>query len=161
MKEYFVGMIVIALIGTAVISFSPRGYEGHLRLLCAACSVLILLMPMFSFIKDHDLSFDLLEKIFSENDDKTVYYDEYYNKTFFNVEKENAEKMIKSDIKQALLIKSDGFDIEIEAANNNDEYYIELIRVIILPDGAAIDPHSVEKYIKERYGCECVVLYDL
>jgi hypothetical protein len=58
------------------------------------------------------------------------------------------------------MLDNDGFDVAIVAEGNGEEIYIARVELIIYPSGLAIDPHAIQKYVKERLGCECVVIYE-
>ena len=160
MSGYFILIIGVTFLGGAITVLSPKGYEKHLRLLCALCVLSIVMVPMFSFIADGSNSIENLAKLFSGEEYQKEVYEEIYNKSLVESEKENAEEILKNGIKQALSIKSDSFDVNIVLAENSDGFYITSVEVIIGVSDVGIDPRSVEKYINETLGCECEIIYD-
>ncbi len=161
MKEYFVGIIAITFLGGIMIMLSPQGYTKHLRLLCGLCSAALILLPLFSFVSGGGGAIEDIADIFSQEEYQKEYYEEIYNGSLLLSEKENAEKILKAEIKRAVSTNNDNFDVNIVIDKNSDEIYIRSVEIIIRASGVSIDPRSVEKYIKETLGCECVIIYDL
>lgn len=160
MKEYFMGIISVVFLGATMISLSPKGYEKHLRLLCGFCSVAVILFPLFSLVGNEGNPFDGLASLFSQEEYQEEYYEKIYNNSLLISEKKNAEKMLKNDMLQEISANNDSFDVNIVVEQNNDEFYISSIEVLIYPSGVDIDPRSIEKYVKEALGCECRIIYD-
>ena len=160
MKEYFIGIISVVFLGGAMISLSPKGYEKQLRLLCGFCSVAVILFPLFSFVGNGENPFDGLASLFSQEEYQEEYYEEIYNDSFLVSEKKSAEKILKNDIIQEISADYDSIDVNIVLEQNNDEFYISSVEVMIYPSGVNIDPRSIEKYVKDALGCECRVIYD-
>lgn len=162
MKEYFLGMVIVVFVSAFVISLCPDGSMGkHLRLLCGLCVVGCIVIPLISYIQN--VSGDEREWInmFASEEKENANYDEIYNKAFLNVESENAENNLKSQIIKELSIDAEDFDVQIYVEDNSDVKSISRVEVIIYASGVDIDPHRVEKYINELLDCQCVIRYDI
>lgn len=161
MKEYLLGVVVIALLGSVVMSLTPKnGSAGAMRLVCGLCAVGVIVVPLVSVLDGESL-FDGVKDIFEVEDADLEYYDEIYNKKFDASCVKNAEILLKSEIIQGFNAAEKDFDVNIVLGCKGDEKYIDYVEVIIYASGISMDPHSVEKYIYERLGCICKTVYDM
>ncbi len=161
MKEYFIGIMAVAFLGSTLLTLAPTGFEKHLRLLCGFCAVAAVLFPLVSFLSDGIYIDGEWTELFAQGEAEAKNYDEIYNCSLVMAEGENAEGILKNDIIKELDLKNDSFDIKIIIDKSSDEYSILRTELIIYASGIDIDPHSVEKYIKTRLGCDCEIIYDL
>lgn len=161
MKEYFIGIMAVAFLGSTLLTLAPSGFEKHLRLLCGFCAVAAVLFPVTSFLSGENYIGGEWTELFAQTGNEINYYDEIYNGSLVEAECENAEKILKTDIIKELDLKNDSFDIIIILDKSSDEYSILRTEVIIYASGIDIDPHSVEKYISSRLGCDCEIIYDI
>ena len=160
MAESFLCIILVVLFGSFALSLLPdTSAKPYLRLLCGAAAVLSIISPLVLQIRDGSLSDGLL-LLFEEQSVEAEKYEEIYNKTILTEGARKASRELKNEIKQELMLDSDGFDVAIVVEDNGDEIYIARVELIIYPSGLAIDPHAIQKYVKERLGCECVVIYE-
>ena len=161
MKEYFIGIMAVAFLGSTLLALAPSGFEKHLRLLCGFCAVAAVLFPLVSFLSDGIYINGEWRELFAEDKSESRDYDEIYNDALVNAEGENAEEILKNDIIEELKLKNDSFDIRILIDKSGDEYSISRTELIIYASGIAIDPHDVKNYIETRLECDCEVIYDL
>ncbi len=161
MKEYFIGIMAVAFLGSTLLALAPSGFEKHLRLLCGFCTVAAVLFPIVSFLSDGIYIDGEWKELFVQDKFQTESYDEIYNDALVNAEGENAEEILKNDIIKELDLKNDSFDIRIVIDKIGDEYSISRTELIIYALGIAIDPHNVKNYIETRLECDCEVIYDL
>ena len=160
MSEYFLGIALTVLIGGLVLSLLPdASTKPYLRLLCGAAVVLSILSPLVTFVSDKTFSDDLLS-LFQMGEAEEQNYAEIYNDTLVSAGAEFASDKLKSEIKQELLTDDDAFDISVIAKSSGDEIYIERVEVIIHPSGLSLNPHTIEKYVSDKLGCECVIIYE-
>ena len=160
MAESFLCIILVVLFGGFALSLLPdTSAKPYLRLLCGAAAVLSIISPLALQIRDGSLSDGLLF-LFEEQSAEEEKYEEIYNNTILTEGARKASQELKNKIKQELALGSDGFDVTIVAEDNGDEIYIARVELIIYPSGLAIDPHAIQKYVKEGLGCECVVIYE-
>ena len=161
MREYLLGVVVIALLCSVVMSVTPKnGSESAMRLVCGLCAVGVIAVPLVAVFDGEGL-LDGVKDIFETEEAVPEYYDEIYNKNFDKAYVNNAEILLKNEIIQELSANDDGFDVNIVVGVKSDEKYIERVELIIYASGMSIDPHSVEKYINERLECPCIVVYDI
>ena len=161
MKEYFIGVMAVAFLGSVLLTLAPTGFEKHLKLLCGFCVMAAIVFPLITFLGDEIYIDGELTELFSQDGGETKNYDEIYKSAIADAEGSNAEKILKNDIIKEYELKSDGFDVRIIIDKASDEYSIVKAELVIYASGIGIDPHSVEKYINERLGCGCEVVYDL
>ena len=160
MSEYFLGIALTVLIGGLVLSLLPDvSAKPYLRLLCGGAIVLSILSPLVSFVSDETFSDNLLS-LFEMDEVEEQNYAEIYNNSLVSAGAEFASDKLKSEIKQELSIDNNAFDISVIAKSSGDEIYIERVEVIIHPSGLSLNPHAIEKYVSERLGCECVIIYE-
>ena len=161
MNGYFIAVVATAFAGALVTALSPRSYERQIRLICSLCSVAMIFGMIISFSTDGEYFLEKVESLFSFDDIEVGNYDEIYNSALIATEKENAEKMLKTNIKQALSTNIDAFDVILALDKNGDEYYIERIEVKLYPEALTLDPRAIEKCVKDMLECECVIIYEL
>lgn len=160
MSEYFLGIALTVLIGGLVLSLLPDvSAKPYLRLLCGGAIVLSILSPLVSFVSDETFSDNLLS-LFEIDEVEGQNYAEIYNNSLVSAGAEFASNKLKSEIKQELSIDNNAFDISVIAKSSGDEIYIERVEVIIHPSGLSLNPHAIEKYVSDRLGCECVIIYE-
>ncbi|MBQ7376294.1 MAG: stage III sporulation protein AF [Clostridia bacterium] len=160
MSEYFLGIALTVLIGGLVLSLLPDvSAKPYLRLLCGGAIVLSILSPLVSFVSDETFSDNLLS-LFEMDEVEGQNYAEIYNNSLVSAGAEFASDKLKSEIKQELSIDNNAFDISVIVKSSGDEIYIERVEVIIHPSGLSLNPHAIEKYVSDRLGCECVIIYE-
>ena len=160
MSEYFLGIALTVLIGGLVLSLLPDvSAKPYLRLLCGGAIVLSILSPLVSFVSDETFSDNLLS-LFEMDEVEEQNYAEIYNNSLVSAGAEFASDKLKSEMKQELSIDNNAFDISVIAKSSGDEIYIERVEVIIHPSGLSLNPHAIEKYVSDRLGCECVIIYE-
>lgn len=160
MSEYFLGIALTVLIGGLILSLLPdASAKPYLRLLCGGAIVLSILSPLVSFLGDKSAADDLLS-LFEGGMAEEQNYAEIYNNTIVSAGAEFASDKLKSEIKQELLTDDNAFDISVIAKSNGEEIYIERVEVIIHPSGLTLNPHAIEKYVSDRLGCECIIIYE-
>ena len=160
MKEYFLVILAVAVIGGIIISLSPDASSAkHIRLLCALCVTGCIIIPIASYAVDGAFSYGEWQEIFAQ-DQYVAEYDEIYNNTFENVENSNADILLKSKIMQELMLKNDEFDVHICLDNKSDEKSIEKVEVKIYSKGIDIDPRLLENYVYGLLKCQCMIYYD-
>lgn len=159
MKEYLLGVMIISLVGSIIMSTAPRGGSaGALKLICALCAVCVIAMPFLGLVSDR-WGIDGVRDIFAVNENDERYYDEIYNSQLTEVQLLNAEKTLKKQIIQGFSFDDDSFDVNIILSSKSDEKSIEKVELIIYTSGVAIDPHAVEKYIYDCLECPCETIY--
>lgn len=161
MKGFFIAVVCLSFVGSAIISLSPSGYEKHLKSIASLGTLTLAVAMLFSFMGERENYLENFALLFSSDEYQKEVYDEIYNSSLIGAEKQNAEMLLKTYIIQDLSLNNDGFDVNIVVDSSSDAIYIKHVELIIYPDGITIDPKSVEKYIREKIGCECVVVYDL
>ena len=160
MKDYFVGIIVVAFFGGMIVSVLPSGaMQKYLRLLCGLCLSASMILPIFSFFASGDLAWDQGDILGEEDLSLKENYDEMYNRSLMLAQEENLEKIIKNEIIQGFSANSDGFDIDISIEEKSGEFYISSSRIEIHASGITLDPHAMKKYVEERLLCPCEVVY--
>lgn len=160
MKEYFITVIAVALVGGVIISLVPRGASvKYVRLLCGLCTVGCIAFPVMSFVKG-DFNIDELTSLLDYESQEGEYYEEIYNSKINEAEIKNAEATLKSEIIKETSIGNDAFDIKIVTDKNSDEIFISNVEVTICSAGVSIDPRKIEACVYERLGCGCTFFYD-
>ena len=160
MSEYFLGIALTVLIGGLILSLFPdASAKPYLRLLCGGAVVLSILSPLVTLVGDKSAADDLLS-LFEGGMEEERNYAEIYNNTIVSAGAEFASDKLKNEIKQELLANDDTFDVFVIAKSNGEEIYIERVEVIIHPSGLTLNPHAIEKYVSNRLGCECIIIYE-
>ena len=160
MSEYFLGIALTVLIGGLILSLLPdASTKPYLRLLCGGAVVLSILSPLVTLVGDKSAADDLLS-LFEEGMAEEQNYAEIYNNTIVSAGAEFASDKLKNEIKQELLANDDTFDVSVIVKSNGEEIYIERVEVIIHPSGLTLNPHVIEKYVSDRLGCECIIIYE-
>ena len=160
MKEYFLAILAIAVIGGIIISLSPDGASAkYIRLLCGICTVGCIVIPIVSYAAQSNILDENWLLIF-DSDQYVDQYDEIYNSALVDAEISNADYLLKNKIIQEFVIKDEDFDVHIKINEESVEKYIECVELRIYAQGIEIDPHSIEKYVKNLLGCECITYYD-
>ena len=160
MSEYFLGIALTVLIGGLVLSLLPdASAKPYLRLLCGGAIVLSILSPLVSFVGDESAAEDFLS-LFDGEISNEQNYEEIYNNALISTGAEFASERLESEIKQELSAKDGTFDVSVIARGDSEEIYIERVEVIIHPSGLSLNPHRIEKYVSDRLGCECVIIYE-
>ena len=160
MKEYFISVIAVSLVGSVLVSLAPGGgVAKNMKLLCALCTAACIIFPLGTLFWG-SISNEDIESLFATEMNEEYNYDEIYNDSLNKYNVINSEIILKSEIIQALKLKNDAFDLKIIQDEESDVFCISYVRVYIYPDGVSVDPRMVEKYIYERLGCECEFVYD-
>ena len=161
MKAYFVGIISVVFFGGMIVSIARSENEGrYLRLLCGLSVMASIVLPIFSFFGNAD-ALDKDYNIFGEQElfDESEYA-EIYNKTLCYADEKNAEEILKSEIIKEVGAKNEDVDVDIITGDKSGEFYIFKAVLKIRPSGLALDPHRMKKYVENRLGCECSIVYE-
>ena len=160
MKEYFISIIAIALVGALIISMLPDATNAkYLRLICGLCAIGCIVLPLANFGSEN-FDFDEITELFGNEEDKKEQYDKFYNASIKEAEITNAQILLKSEIIQATSASAKDFDVKIYTANIGDEIYISNIEIKIYPSGIFMDVHAATKCVEENFGCKCRIIYD-
>jgi hypothetical protein len=119
-----------------------------------------IVLPIFSFFGNAD-ALDKDYNIFGEQElfDESEYA-EIYNKTLCYADEKNAEEILKSEIIKEVGAKNEDVDVDIITGDKSGEFYIFKAVLKIRPSGLALDPHRMKKYVENRLGCECSIVYE-
>lgn len=161
MKEYFLAVIVVALLGGVILSLLPDGSSGRcIRLLCGLCVSACVVMPLVSFAGESEYWLQEADKMFSDASNESNIYDEIYKNALAEAEVKNAGIYLKNEMIQALSLEKGDFDINIVIDKITDEKYSYRAELIIYASGLAMDPHGAKEYIEERLRCDVSVIYE-
>ena len=161
MKEYFISVIAVSLLGGVIISLLPDvDAAKHVRLLCSLCTVACIAFPLVSLF-DSGIDVDAIGEMFEQSEERSEKYDEIYNGTLNEYEIINAQNTLKQEIIQRIGADASAFDLKIITNKNSDVIYISSVRVCIYGSGVSIDPKEVKKYVQDRLGCDCEIVYDI
>ena len=158
MREYLSILISVALLGGVIGMLSPEGeLKKYLRLLCSLCLLCAMVVPFFSALREGELS---LDGLFESEESESVDYDEIYNQSLLNGNRENAENIIQSRIAQAFDLSYDSFEVRAMLSLKNNKYVLEEIALILHPEAIFADPKKLTEFVNESYDCPCVVIYE-
>ena len=161
MKEYFITLITVSLVGGMIVTLLPDGNTSkHVKLLCSLCVVACIIFPISSFFGDF-FDKESVVGIFRYEEDESYNYDEIYNNSLTEYELINAQVSLKQEIIQGIGVSDDAFDLKIITDENNGVICISSVTVRIYGSGLTVNPREVEKYVSERLGCPCEFVYDL
>ena len=80
MKEYFIAVIAVSLLGGVIVSMLPDGNTAkNVRFLCSLCTVACIAFPLISFF-DNGFDSQTLMNVFEQSEQESEFYDEIYNK---------------------------------------------------------------------------------
>lgn len=159
MREYFLGLILFAFLGSAILSVAPEGIgRGYLRFLCGLCSLGCVIFPLVSLTGSAGELRGELEGAF-EVESEPYCYAEIYNSFLDETAVKNAELELKNEILSEIKAKNEGFDLNIILGENSGEIYIRCVQVIFYPSGYHIDPRVIENICLSRLKCECEFFY--
>lgn len=160
MREYFLGLILFAFLGSAILSVAPCGVaKGYLRFLCGLCGIGCIIFPIFSILGSETGERADFEALFEANANDEDNYVEIYNSFFDESVLLNAEASLKNQIISELNASNEDFELKIIVGYNSDEKYIKRVRVNFYPSGYSIDPKRIEKICFSSLGCECEFFY--
>ena len=160
MKEYFISIVVIALVGSLIISMLPSSSNAkYLRLICGLCAIGCIVLPLIN-ADDTMIDFESLEELFYNEQNGDNDYDKIYKDAMAKAEISNAEISLKNEIVKACSANYEDFDVEIITKKYSDEFYISKITLKIYPSGITLNVHLIKKYIEEKIGHECVIFYE-
>ena len=160
MTKYFLGLIVIAFVGSAVMSLSPKGTSrAYLKLLCGLCSIGCIAIPLISAFGGGGFMIDEFISAFDGENASEDAMLEIYNSAIEGAAIENAEETLKNEIIKELSTKSDALDVKIITDKSGDDFYIKKITVTLYPSGYALDPRAISDICRSRLGAECDFVY--
>ena len=161
MKEYFVSVIALSLVGRVLVTLAPSGgFSKSIRLLCALCTVACIAFPIGAFVYG-EMSEDDIKNAFDTHLEGDQKYDEFYNYSVSSYSVLEAELILKNEISQRFGVSNESFDLEIVRSEENGINYISLVRVHLYSSGVAVDPRRIEAYVLERLDCACEFVYDV
>ncbi len=160
MTKYFLGLIVIAFVGSVVMSLSPKGTSrAYLKLLCGLCSIGCIAIPLISaFSGGGFIAEDFIDAFDSKNTSEDAMI-EIYNDAIEGAAIKNAEQTLKNEIIKELSAKNDSIDVKIITDNNSEDFYIKVISVTIYPSGYTLNPREISSICVSRLGAECEFVY--
>ena len=160
MKEYFLGLIAFAFIGSIIFSLVPSGTpKRYVRLLCGLCSVGCIAFPIFELMNDHNVDIEKLTVLFepyNEIDENTV---KIYNNSLNSAALKNAEESLKNDIIKEISANYEDIDVCVDVKQNGDDFYINKVLIYIYPSGYAKDPKRIKAICENRFSAECEIIY--
>ena len=160
MKEYFISIIAIALVGSLIISMLPSSSNAkYLRFICGLCAIGCIVFPLIN-ADEMMIDFESLKELFYNEQDNDNDYEKIYNDAMAKAEISNAEISLKNEIVKAYSANHEDFDIEITTKKYSDDFYISKITLKIYPSGITLNVHLIKKYIEEQLGHECVIFYE-
>lgn len=159
MQNYLNTLLSVSLLGGMLSMLSPGGdLKKYLRLICSLCLLCAMVSPIFSVLAEGELSLDgLWEQIESS---ESLDYDEIYNQSLQNGNRESAKNIVKERILSEFDLSDDAIDVEAVFDIKNEKYSLAEIRVILHPKAIFVDPTVLCKWVNETYSCPCVAVYD-
>ena len=157
MKEYLFSLVCISLFCSVfgLLSFGGKGGDAGVRRVLSLVILIAVFAPLPGLISDlakSDLDniADLVGDTGGEDDtDRFIEGLEMYGAQYVNAE-------ISRDVSQ----RFDAAESEISAIASfgmkDGALYLEKITVILSGKAIWKNPHEIEKYVEERYGCNCV-----
>ena len=161
MKEYFITIVAVALVGAVIISMLPDQSNGkYLKFICGLCAIGCIVFPL---LQVGDMSFDRehIADLFDKENIQEQNYGEIYNEAIKNAEIQNAEVSLKSAIIKEVSASEEDFDVEICLENKGDDFYISNVNVKIYPSGLFLNVHLIKRYVEKEFGCQCDIYYEV
>ncbi len=158
MKAYIISVIVAGVIAAIVSTLSPEGGRGgigkNVRFAIGLMMIIVCLSPLTEFIsaiKDLDV-----DSILPDVDNGAQGYEEYFNESYENAEKENLARGIRVMLSDRFGIDESEVDVSVVIGESDGEK--RLSRIFIRLYGAAIwkDTGEIEAYFGELFGCEII-----
>jgi len=159
MKEYIVSLIVAALVAALVTALSPEGEGGglsrHLRLLCTLFLLCVIVAPLGGVLGT--LS-DALGGTLTppEAGGDTEDYQSQLDQALSDAAKPYFANLLIEAIEKEFAIPTGEVRCAIRWREGESGATPERISIIL--SGSAIwkDPSPIEKFVRDRVGCECV-----
>lgn len=162
MRQYLMGLFVLALCCAAVEMLAPTGEGGalarHVKLMSALCLLCVLIAPVTALVRDGVDIKDGLQDWMSQWADG-----EQLKEDFADRWQEESERL---DIAYAaeVLVQMLESEFEIAASDCRVELIvapsgemIEMVRVALSGRAVWVDTHKMEAYIRNTFGCESTI----
>lgn len=160
MKEYIVSLFAAALVAALIGVLSPEGEGGgiskHMRLLTALFLLCVIVAPIGGLIGTLEGMLDGTESLPGLEGDAEEGYREEMENALSSAAKPYFANLLIEAVKKEFSIP-DG-EVRCSIRWRDGESGATPDRISIILSGSSIwkDPSGIEKFVRERVGCECV-----
>lgn len=160
MKEYIISLITAALIAALIGVLTPNGEGGglsrHMRLLTALFLLCVIIAPLGGILSSLEDMLDGKAPFPEIGEGAVEDYREQFAQALSSASKPYFASLLVDAIKQEFSIPDGEVRCAIRWNDTEDTPTPERISIIL--SGSAIwkDPASIEAFVRERIGCECV-----
>ncbi len=156
MKEYVFSLIAVSLFGGIACAIAPGGkMKKSISFIVSLLLITAVGRPIIKLFKDAEIfSYTgIVENLISEEKD----YDGVFNGEITYIAKESAKAYAENILTEELCIDESDFRIEAVTNTAGGEIELERIDVTLIGKGLLVNPRTVEKKIRESFGCICNV----
>ena len=158
MKEYFLSIALSSVLVSVISLLCPhgKGLEKAFRTTVAVVMILVIFSPITRALAGLDkLDLDGFDGIFDEEGSEQL--TDKFAESFERYGADYVNAAIRSDVCNALGVKES--NCRALASFKMQEGALCPKKITVILSGKAIwhDPHEIEDYVEEKYGCECAV----
>lgn len=158
MKEYLSALLGVCVISTAVKALASDGVmKKYTEMLCTLCVLAVIISPAARIISASYGIDGLLDKM--EEEDKN--YDVIYNEYLFEKEIEYAEEQLGRELAEYLALDAEAISVKLEVSDGEDTVNVDRVKVYLGLQAVGASPENIQKYLYERTGAECQIIYDI
>ena len=160
MKQYFLSIIMVSLVGSVVSMIAPEGEGGglsrHVSLAVGVCLILVCFAPAASaveWLRELDI-----EAVLPDGDENRAEYESIFDSAYTEAEIDNLCEGIKSAVCQKFGLDPLSLSISVRLADGEQGKTLE--RVFLTLYGSAIwaDTEEIERYLGSLLGCEIITM---
>lgn len=160
MKEYIVSLFAAALVAALIGVLSPEGEGGgiskHMRLLTALFLLCVIVAPIGGLIGTLEGVLDGTESLPGVEGDAEEGYREELENALSSAAKPYFANLLIEAVKKEFSIPDGEVRCAIRWRDGEGSATPERISIILSGSSIWRDPSEIEKFVRERVGCECV-----
>lgn len=160
MKEYLLTLIGAVLVCSVMSTLSGNDANSrYVRLAASLCILLSAVLPLGSFVSSpHGLKQEIMDKI-TVGEDSYEAYEQIYKDELSSASSESVAQGLKSMLIRDLLLKSDELEVYVKLCEEEGEYRVSEVSIVLCGSAALKDPRQINDYIFRLLGCRCEIIY--
>ena len=161
MRTYIYSIVCMAAVGGIVLIVSPDGIRSgikkHMRLICSLCMLCVMISPIGEILNGIN---DIGNKINDSDEDEQLHgiYESIYESKSDEGYNESIGKSVKAELNKKMSVPEKECRVSVEFSDTDQDGFREPRKITVILSGSSVfmNPRQVERFVAEKFGCECV-----
>ena len=160
MKQYFLSIVIVSVIGSVISIIAPEGEGGglsrHVSLAVGVCLILVCFAPAadaVEWLRELDL-----EAVFPESEGEVNEYESIFDSAYSQAEIGNLCEGIKGAVSQRFGIDPTCLSVSVRLGEGGRGKTLESVFVTLYDSAIWADTGEIESYLSSLLGCEIITI---